>query len=61
MLMRDKLEIFPVWGKLEIKLPVRANETEAIMVLSINNNKPLAIPDSLEEISTVTQHFGTFP
>ena len=33
MLMRDKLEIWPVWGKLEIKFLVRTKETEAIMVL----------------------------
>ena len=33
MLMREKLEIYPVWGKLQIKFPVRTKETEAIMVL----------------------------
>ena len=33
MLMRGKLEISPVWGKLQIKFPVRTKETEAIMVL----------------------------
>ena len=32
MLMRGKLEICPVWGKLEIKFPGRTKETEAIMV-----------------------------
>ena len=32
--MRDKLEICPVWGKLEIKFRVRTKETEANMVLS---------------------------
>ena len=31
--MRDKLEICPVWGKLEIKFPVKTKETEAIMVV----------------------------
>ena len=33
MLNRDKLEISQVWGKLEIKFPVRTKETDAIMVL----------------------------
>ena len=33
MLMRGKLEICLVWGKLEIKFPLRKKETEAIMVL----------------------------
>ena len=32
-LLREKLEICPVWGKLQINFPVRTNETEAIMVL----------------------------
>ena len=27
LLMREKLEISPVWGKLQIKLPVRTKET----------------------------------
>ena len=31
MLMRVKLEICPVWGKLEIKFPVRTKETDAII------------------------------
>ena len=30
---REKLEISPVWGKLQIKFPVRTKETEAIVVL----------------------------
>ena len=30
---REKLEISLVWGKLQIKFPVRTKETEAIMVL----------------------------
>ena len=33
MLMREELEISPVWGKLQIKFPERAKETEAIIVL----------------------------
>ena len=33
MLMRVKFEICPVWGKLEIKFPVRTKETDVIMVL----------------------------
>ena len=33
MVTSDKLEICPVWGKLEINFPVRTKETEAIMVL----------------------------
>ena len=32
-ILSEKLEISPVWGKLEIKFPVRTKETEAIMVL----------------------------
>ena len=31
----EKSEIFPVWGKLQIKFPVRTKETEANMVLYI--------------------------
>ena len=30
-LMREKLEISPVWGKLQIKFPVRTKETDAII------------------------------
>ena len=33
-----ELEISPVWGKLQIKFPVRTKETEAIMVLIDENN-----------------------
>ena len=30
---REKFEICPVWGELQIKFPVRTKETEGIMVL----------------------------
>ena len=39
MLMREKLEICPVWGKLQIKFPLRTKETEAIMVLFVEFHK----------------------
>ena len=35
---RGKLEISLVWGKLQIKFPVRSKETEAVMVLLIINS-----------------------
>ena len=45
MLMREKLEICPVWGKLQIKFPVRTKETEAIMVLYILYNNVIFVRD----------------
>ena len=43
MLTRDKLEIRPVWGKLEIKLSVRTKETEAIIVLIVQYHVRLVL------------------
>ena len=38
-MLQGKLEISPVWGKLQIKFPVRTKETKAIMVLLNNHLK----------------------
>ena len=59
--MRGKLEISPVWGKLQIKFPVRTNETEAIIPSISSICEHIYSKHVLGARPNIIECFRTFP